>query len=366
MSVYIISFFLSYGFLEISIRNKNILIKSITTVVAILIVSIVAGMRAETIGTDVTVYAKPWFKWATQSNDYLMYVKWALNSDMGIIYGSINYIVSRFTSNLNWLLFTINLLTNGLMYVAIYKNRDLVRPSIAFLVYLFLFYNQSLNLLRQSLAVSIVCLQFYYLRTGKYHIALFISFIATLAHSSAAISVILIPIYILANSKLGKLNREILFIAAIVTAVSFQYISSLLIDYGILSERYLIYVILNQRGGALTRLFLFCVPVLIMYLCFTKKEVKQLAEFKSLQTYFFFSLALSILAFKMAYLIRIAYYFDVFTVFTYFLLADYSTVNIKIGRKKYTYLFVILVLLVYWIIVYGIKNSGETVPYIFL
>ena len=87
--------FLSY----IIPKLDNKIVRYIILGIVILSLSIIGGCRNTTVGTDVEVYGVSWFEKACDYNNITDYLKDMNKEDGG--YVVLNYIVSRFTNNIN-------------------------------------------------------------------------------------------------------------------------------------------------------------------------------------------------------------------------------------------------------------------------
>ena len=72
--IYIIIFAVSSLFLWLSEKSKSRYTRKIFAFIAILLPCILAGMRADTIGTDVKVYVEPIYDAAKQSKNFSSYL----------------------------------------------------------------------------------------------------------------------------------------------------------------------------------------------------------------------------------------------------------------------------------------------------
>uniref|UniRef100_UPI00195E3703 hypothetical protein n=1 Tax=Ligilactobacillus murinus TaxID=1622 RepID=UPI00195E3703 len=122
----------------------------------------------------------------------------------------------------------------------------------------------------------------------------------------------------------------------------------------------------NIRGGFFAHL-LFCLPILILYLT-AKNNIggsRDSQRYNGFRLIVAFTTVLSGFNLKYVYLGRVTQYFD----FLFLLAVPYigNRYYVKIGRYRdtiVTKLLIYIYLITYWIIIYGVQNSGETVPYI--
>ncbi|NEX50178.1 EpsG family protein [Lactococcus lactis] len=242
MFPYFICFSIALTFSKISeyFRIKNINLYYFFMILSILVLSIFAGIRNLNVGTDIAVYGQSTFEIAVNSNDFLQMINHSSGIELG--YNFINYIVSRFTHNLNILLFVISLITNSAVYVSFVNFRKSTSVVSSFFTYLMLFYGVTLCLLRQSLAISFVLLSIsYYISTKKIKIPIILIFLAATFHSSGWFGgLLLIFVYWLSNGKGKKLSKLIILycVTLILILTSVNIIFNTLYSFGLFSEKY--------------------------------------------------------------------------------------------------------------------------------
>ncbi|MCQ2211216.1 MAG: EpsG family protein [Paludibacteraceae bacterium] len=147
-------------------------------------------MRNDSVGTDTSFYASWMFNDAKYYDTLSDYIK-GVNTEW--FYGSINYIISRFTDTLQFFLFFVQILTMSLFYrgfVSYSKKGALLWVMV--ILYMLFFYNQSLNLIRQSIAIAYVFLIYNYILESKYKKYILLSVLSVFIHSSAPIGCIMI------------------------------------------------------------------------------------------------------------------------------------------------------------------------------
>ena len=157
MIIYLITFLITCvlcAILQRYIKNKTL--KVIFSIIIILIPSILGGFRDLTIGTDVLVYGEDYFNYATNYNSLIDYIT-AFDMDIG--YLTINFLVSRFTSDVHIFLFVLQLIINTLVFIVMYRYKEKIPLWMSMLCYLTLYYCRTFNFLRQSLALAIVFLR---------------------------------------------------------------------------------------------------------------------------------------------------------------------------------------------------------------
>ena len=350
------------------IRSKRI-VRICYIGVALFLPSLLAGLRDYSIGTDVLVYGNTWFEYAISDADFHHYIAWGTASGIDLIYCIINYIIARFTDNAHWFYFIFSFITTGLIYKSAEDNRDIVEPYFVMLSYYLLFYNQSLNMLRQSLALAIAACSFSYIRKNQYPQFALCAILAFLAHRSAIVVILLLLIYKIVNSQIRTLGKAMVLIGALIALFSINYIYTVLVHIGLLTTRYDNYFDIQQRGGFYIHLILLCAPYFVLIYSLIKEFIcdKLVREaINGLKYYLLFSMIVGCVSLKMTYISRIVLYFDIMLIFTVPLIASNLSPTLVMNGRKINKVVLTLWMLIYWIIVYVVRNSGETFPFIFM
>jgi transmembrane protein EpsG len=201
------------------LSSKKSIIYWILSVIALLPTTIVAGVRDLTIGTDIKHYVVTNFLAARgYSNlfDYVSYIDNIKTAFVGAVnhteagYSVIVFLISRFTGDVHWLLFTLQMLTILFVYIGLvnFHNQFGISITMGLLIYDFLFFGPSLNVMRQSLAAAIVFFGVSLLLGDRIKMALFYFLVACLFHLTALISIPLIVFYLYLKKRDKKFQAE--------------------------------------------------------------------------------------------------------------------------------------------------------------
>lgn len=376
MTIYIITFLISLFLMFLSIKCLNLekikrsallkIIYYLLVFTAILLPSLLAGCRDYSIGTDVLIYGNTWFNNAVRTPNFFVYTKWATSSSIGFLYATFNYIISLFTSNPHYFYFWYSFTESTIVFLALKKNQDIVNVTWGFAIYLFMFFNLTLNVLRQSMALVILLYGFIYIRKHKPIKFAIVTMIAFLFHNTALIGIVMYLIYIFVNKKPKFLYQVLATIATLVFVVFFEKFQNILLGNGIISQRYNFYMNNSSlaSGGFYTHIVLMCLPTLMLYLLSKTNNVDE-SVFNGLKMFVIISTILSLLNLKMAALSRITQYFDIYFIYALAFIINHG-VQLKVKAISFNKVFLLAYLLTYWIIIYGVINSGETVPYVFM
>lgn len=220
MFVYLFGFFLSLFFVYLSQKNVG-KISSFLIVLGIVIPCAIAGFRDPSIGTDVQVYVKPLFERAKESANFLeyynsniYYYSWRADpvKTFEIGYLVLNYIIAKLFGVLWVMLFAIHAIIIIPLYKALKLYSNKFPLWIGMATFYFMFYNRSLNVMRQWMALSLLFYAFHYLQNKNYlKYSIFVLF-SILFHNSAVVGFGIMLIYIYVNNKQDSIRIFNVFI----------------------------------------------------------------------------------------------------------------------------------------------------------
>lgn len=340
--------------------------------------SIIAGLRNWNIGTDVHIYGYGEFNIATAATSLHTYIQSiSTHYRTEILYSVLNFVVSRFTNNVNIFLFVLSLITviPFCLGCILFRKKFNIPVWIQVTIFWGLFYGNSLNLMRQSVAIAFVYLAVAMLMCNEKwnNVSFFIlSAVAFGFHRTAFMSIIIWMIYQYINKLSGKAK------------LSFQIVSgALLIAFGAnlgllvmskalntssLAIKYKQYIDgsnwLAQTSYGWTRiLMLSALPLMLLIILLVyRKYIKNQAD----QKYILFltlilvvDLVTQISAFSGKVLLRLGLYFAIFECIT-------APLAFKLLlEKKSRFLGYILVAMYMIFVFYSVtkSGSGEIYPY---
>lgn len=345
--------------------------------------AMVAGLRSLTIGTDLLVYGDFNFRMAQMYQSlgmYYKYIKNINNTEYG--YAALNFIVSRFTNNLNTFLFVLSLFTLVPFFIGALKMEKIFKVPVFIQAFLYftIFFGLSLNEMRQILAVSWVFLSISVLfqdGNHKWLKSVLLWIIAFNFHRTAIIGLLIMGIYyffIASNlSKWNAVKQAVIFLASFGLLV----VSMIMLKSGNLPTffaKYSQYIDgTNSFGskvmGPFRTFSMIIFPMISMIIIFVLRGKKKVVfpkmdktiESSSVLMFFtvmlFFDVLLMFGGIKSAILPRMGQYFGIFETF----LIPFS-INIAI-RKKGRWIPYIVVIFYYLIIFIYITHSGENQIY---
>lgn len=359
MLVYLITFIFSAFFMFIyekkSMANKKS--RYIFLILAIALPSILGGIRAVGVGTDTKVYIEKNFILAQNYSKLSVYLK---NFSASQLYWIITFIVSRFTNNINWLFFVIQLIIMILAYMVSYNNKKRTPMWLTYLTFLFLFYNRSLNMSRNTISLMIIVYSLKFVESKKPIKFIFSILIAFLFHETALIGLILYPLYIFVSNDEKKIKKVTITLVCIITVCMYQPLMNLLINQQIISQKYDIYV--SGAAGIKEYEWILKFIGVIMLQTTSRITIKN----DKFNAYLVFMALLDFITYNVAifshYAYRISFYFGYTTIITY---PQIRKAFVKGRSRKIMNIGYILFLITYWWFYYIFKNNDQTYPYIF-
>lgn len=217
-------------------KAKNKRLRAFLFAVMILLPSILGGLRSLEVGTDnYNVYEPIFRRFAQASSVYDAIFRVNIQVEYGFL--GLTFIITRFTSDYHWFCFITSFMTNLFFALGCYKFSKQVPIYLSFGAYLFMFYCQNINLVRQGLALSICFFAFYYIIEGKCRkYCLWVALAATF-HVSAVIALVLYPIYYIIKNKKMKLSQAWIIAAAVIGYLILPSILRFLLNAGLVYEK---------------------------------------------------------------------------------------------------------------------------------
>lgn len=212
--------------------------------IAIFLLSLLAALRADTVGVDTAVYPDVYMRSASLYSSFTEFLFDPNTSPVSEpLHALLVWVCSRFTADKAPLLFFYQLLTVTPVYFALYNLRDRLPISIGMAVYLFFFYNNSLNMMRQSVTCAFLLLAFSILIKKRKICIKFIACVAAavLFHRSGLYGAVLL----LVASHVGKIHHQWLKVASYFLVIFFPLVAAqllqLLIGAGLADSHILYY-----------------------------------------------------------------------------------------------------------------------------
>lgn len=345
--------------------EKNKLLFYALMAAAILIPSILGGLRYG-IGTDYFERYLPDF--LKIESDITASTKVEVGFEF------ISRVVVFFGLGFQWMLFVVQLLTNGLVFSTIIRYKKSLQPELASLIYMLLYYQCSYNLVRQCLSMAIIFFAIRYIEEKSLLKYVLFCVLAATIHTTAIIAVPLYFIFNVWTKSKYKYIKWILYAALAFIIFNFSVVFDFMNRYLSLNyyERYM--PTSSIEGISLYfffKWFLYLVPgMVLMYYKYHGKD-KDDPFFQK----FSFFLAFTVCGFLFSLtsymgsraLFRLSYYFNMGLVILLPLECEGTKLFLKLPGKNRRVnlmtLYSLAVMIVVWYYEYFIRLQGETVPF---
>lgn len=275
MYPYLIVFFLS---IAICAAGERVLEKSTAAGALLCCVSslfpvVLAGARDYTVGTDVSTYGNYVYKAACNSKDLRILLRSA--DQIEPLYTAFAYAVSRFTHNAHIFYLITALLICGFTMAGLWYYRRWCSITLGWACFLFLFYGETLNVMRQCLALAIVFAAFPLFLEKRYVLFAVLSQTAILFHVTGLISLLLPLLYVFLKKRPPHWLQFLLIAACIGVILFYSPLLGIALDIHLLPAKFSRYIakgIPLSLNPTLLRLP-FLIPILVLYDRFCGMEV---------------------------------------------------------------------------------------------
>lgn len=379
MAVYLLSFAISLLLIGCNEKKRKEYF-IFFSIIALLIPCLVAGLRAETVGTDVLVYVKPMVEAAENADSFKEYWnsswffewrdKFVYEHEIG--FAAVVYGAAKLTGSLGFVLFVIQAVTVVPIYAALALNRKNAPVWPGMLVYYLMYYNSTLNMMRQWMAMGLLLLAFRMLLDKKHGQCALYTALAVLFHYSA---IIVLPIYLtwwflglfrkrtLVQGQIRVSSKMLMvlliFAAGLVVLLNLDLVLRLMIAAGL--GRFSNYL----SGNSLSLLYN-QVVIRMPVLCITLFSWQRFRKATPAAVFFLTMMLLDLLASQIAsiapYAFRIAFYFAQYAILAIPYLFKYQKTPFE---KQAVALILVAFFTVYWLYNYVLIGAHETYPYEF-
>lgn len=382
MFIYVICFIISVLLFYLAYKINGVFLKKIFVIIAILIPSILAGLRYETIGTDINVYVKPIYEIATHSSSFVEYYSTRWNNGMNKIsqfeigFVSLIYVIAKVFKNFQVVLFFIELIICLFLYLGLRKYSFIKKYIwLGMLVFYAMFYNISLNIMRQFIGISIAFwgLSSIINKEEKCNIKFIISTVVSiLFHKSCVLGLFVFAIYKIMNSKyksekrikiinyyinVNKLLTFVIIIIGIIITNNLSLFFDLFKELGV--NKYNNYI----KNGVLINvsMILKMTPIIFVFFVVKKNFLEDVKDAWFYVVVFCLNyFVINNLNTTNMYADRIGYIFQIFNVISFPLLMN----SVKIKNNKNIISFIMIsFLFLYWWHCFIYHGWNQTYPY---
>jgi hypothetical protein len=150
---------------------------------------ILAGARDFSIGLDISAYGNYVFETACNYSNFSRYMR--THREIESLYKVMAFLVSRFTDNAHWFYFVTALIICGFTMAGLWYYRRWCSITLGWACFLFLFYGDTLNTMRQCLALAIAFAAFPFFLEKKYLLFAVFHAAAILFHATGILALVL-------------------------------------------------------------------------------------------------------------------------------------------------------------------------------
>lgn len=362
--VYCSTFVLSSVFFPTKKNKNNSWI--ILFIISIFIPCIIAGLRALTVGKDVTTYVLYNFSYFGLSGSKIT----SVFRSSSPLFAFLALISGRISSNIHLFFFLIEALVLIPVYY-IYNNEVDNNRKLSIFIFLLMFFNYSLNIMRQSISAGFVFWAFYLFKNKKYVLSIIVACAANAFHNTALVYLLIMLLFVVFDRGLSAkraviMNVLYIFIMEIVLFSFLIFFTNILLKLGVINDviynRY--YTILLGRDIPFSRLMIFelvfrSILILFVVVCFVASNKESYDKDNNLIAYLAlfglitYCMAVVFLHTSVAY--RFTQNFDYFL--PLYLAKKSDNFRIVIG-KNYSKFIIVFLFFIHWLLAYILMPSG--------
>ena len=157
--------------------------------ICILFPAIMGGLRQAGVGVDTMVYGLPHFLRASNASSFSDFLHSSHRMSVELGWAAVTYFSTKIFGVVQWNFFFYQLLTLTFTYIALYHYRDRAPMFFLWLIYLLGTYYTTYNIMRQSIAASIIFMGLPHLEAKRYKKFMVYVILAGLFHSSSLMAV---------------------------------------------------------------------------------------------------------------------------------------------------------------------------------
>ncbi len=326
---------------------------------ATLIPAVLIGVRSENLGVDMRLYGSPVWNIAQGLKEF-DFSRTAYSTSVEKSYLFLNYVFSRFFTDVHWLLFFLAFVSCGLVLYVLHKSDYPKVAWLGYMYYLFIFFPRSVNLVRQGFSIAFLFAATHFFLKKKWIMYVFFVVVAYLLHHSAVIALLLPLISWYMKGKNKKLKSIGLISFCLLGVLSFKFWGKIILFFG---DKYTVYLDGSYKPH-FTLFSLMNIPFIAFILVYLKK-LKLFRDYASLiLAMLIVGLCFAQMSMISVYLIRISTFFDLFAIWAAMMIFSFTMQNINDQRKKkLSYVFLTLYPIVFFVGYFLLTGQGNVYPY---
>lgn len=369
MLIYLFVFLLSIIFTVLCEGSEKKIYRIAFALLAILIPSLLAGFRDYGVGYDTQIYVDDTYREVLDYRDSGLWTffKAVLDDEFTQepFYCFINYIGLQLGIEVNYVYFVVNFVTIALVFNAIWIYQEKASMPLMMFVFLFLYFNISLNIIRQTVAIALALNVYLYLEHRRWIMALVFGVLMFLSHTTSIVFILFLLLYVAINRGVGFKIVIGLFLVVPLVFLMLEDIVLLAISLNLVPTRFINYILEEEETTVMKTAVAYGWLVLGAMLwggyTLLKKE-NYFREVYLILNVKLFSNLLILASIVSLWTFRMAYYFGIFDILFIPRIIHLVSEEDEEKGKMLTYFYVILIIFYwYWSIIYN--NENETYPY---
>lgn len=329
--------------------NKNIKLNIfILTIIGLSIPIIISGLRYN-VGTDYEAYVGLYNRYS----DYTLLE--ILSTKTEFLFFVIIKLASLF-NNYQATFFIMAFLTVMITYFAILNNKEKLSLGFMFFIYLFMYFTNSFNWIRQALAIAIILYSYKFIFERNWKKFTLAILIASLFHVSALLFWPFYFVYSKEDNKKGKYIRWLYIILTIIVVLNYEKAVNMLSSISVFED----YAGYTTELSAANREAVLNFIILAVILIFRKMLIKY-DERNELYIFFYIiSTILTLIGYITPFAKRIAVYFGISAIF---ILSSFPNIAKTKEQKIFIYFLISCYVIGYFILSIYILKQGNMLPY---
>lgn len=339
--------------------NKHKKLSYFISFLCVLILSVFAGIRDYSVGTDINVYGLRYFEKVSTFSS----LKECLNFfGTEQLYFALNYVVYILKGDMHIFLFIHQFILASIIYIIAYREKNVGTMWVYVFIYLMVWFNTSLNIIRQSLAIFVILYAFKYIEEKKYIKYIIAILIASLFHNTALVCLSIPLLIYIAKSKNKKIYIALICVS--IFAIYFNFEMMVRFTSNIISNfsKYINYFE-DERFTVVNFNLLFACGkaiILAVTLFFSRK-----LENKTGNNLLIIMLVLDLILYCSSAFVKYGYRVSYLFLVYYIYIIPRIDRSLKGSKDRNIYRLVIVIAFVmYWILRYVICKYDGTLPYI--
>lgn len=339
------------------------------SLLAVLPPILIAGLRDSTVGSDTDLYVIPIFNGIASNGQNLMEF---IDSYPGMEWGYLllTFVIAQLTDQSVFLLLSIHVLIILPLYITAMKWREYLSPVLFMFIYYMIFFQESLSIARQSIALSFSMLAFTFFLEKKYIKYVVLTLCAFLFHQTALVA-LSFPVFYYIVDRFSIRQNYLSFLAGALMIVlfflNFDSIMIWMIDNGYLDLKFLKYTTADNEFIPVLGTANFLVKIVIIaYIVYIMVSYESYTFLKFFLVLAIFDMLFSLCALILQPLDRISLYYRLMTCISIpYIIYNYPVIYSD-EDTPYTRpiegMFCVL-LFAYWFYVYMLGNYDDTADY---